>query len=815
MRTGAWGRNLTLCGALIAGGPAAEAAEEQGWLGVYTRAAEALPAIEAQAGGEAMLEGATAGVTVSAVFPHSPADEGGLLEGDIIIGLFGEPFTCPRDSVQNRFRRTLREQAPGTRCGVRIIRDRLTREVRRNGEAPAPPIQRAFWREPGPMVDSLASGEVLEARATKQQEVLVLDIVLGTRPEARWPAPRSNDEIYAPERFAPSPLRELCWALADEHGVRDETEDLLQRLADCHRGCDPFRLECMMYVHRDPFRLESVSRSIAASYAEARGGRDLIARAAEQWVAGFQSTLPPSRRLPPLPLPRSDEGSREAVAPLLEQVTAVLAEARQWHQRAFAALSVEERRFLTRDAWQLTEAFAEGIYIHFDENVDRFIANQRLLEIAARIEYGALIEAALRLSLLADPEWIAAAERLVRAAYADTLESELLLAEESAFGKILIGGTSRRWYRELDAAFILDLGGDDVYTGNNGGSNGWDLPLAICIDLAGDDAYESTLRSCQGSGCFGIGALIDCDGADTYIAREWCQGTGYGGIGWLDDRHGDDVYRGRTYCQGVGLFGLGLLIDSGGCDRYEGDLHVQACGLPKGIGVLADRTGDDEYYAKGLQPTNYGDAGIFDAWSQGCGMGFRTLASGGLGVLLDGRGSDRMEAGNFSQGGGYYYGYGILQAGDRQDDTYIGSRYNQGFGAHQAVGVFLEAGGDDFYTTRQGVAQGLAWDECVTYFEDAGGNDTYQGGTFFSLGASAHNSVCIFLDRKGRDTYDYRSGPARAGGNSYHGGTSLSLFVDEGGSRDRYSAEGFGNGEVRHAPEHGFFIDRGGRSRQR
>jgi hypothetical protein len=302
--------------------------------------------------------------------------------------------------------------------------------------------------------------------------------------------------------------------------------------------------------------------------------------------------------------------------------------------------------------------------------------------------------------------------------------------------------------------------------------------------------------------------LLDLAGNDSYIGMQWCQGVGYFGIGWLHDAGGDDIYRGKTYCQAVGLFGVGVIIDSAGNDEYTGELHVQGSGLPKGIGALIDQAGDDRYYAKGVYPTNYGDAGIFDAWSQGCGMGFRTLASGGLGLVADAQGADRMEAGNFSQGGGYYYGYGIVAARGGDDDLYIGSRYNQGFSAHQAVGVFLEEGGGDRYTTRQGVAQGLAWDECVTLFIDEAGDDTYQGGRFFSLGASAHNSICFFHDLSGSDRYLYKPGPARAGGNNYHGGTSYSLFIDDGGGADTYSAEGCQDNMLRYRPEHGVCVDR-------
>jgi hypothetical protein len=802
----------------------AQAADDRGWLGIYTDPVRELPSIEARAGGTASLRGATCGLRVTAVFPESPADEGGLLLGDVIISVFEKPFTCAPESVSAVFRRSLEDTLAGTPCPLLVIRDAVTREMTINGEDPSASVERRFWRQPETLIEDLQSGESLAASASKQQEVLELPVVLGLRPEARWPEPLTNLQIYPPGRFAQGTYTSLFWSLARRYRVREDTADLLDRLERCHSGSDPLRLNCMIYVHRDPFRTESVSRRIVDILASSQGPRGSLESMGPFLVHGHGSTMPPGRRLklrpgpglrPESPLhtaPRQRTGVRRGAQPILDQITRILSEAEVWHRRAFAQLTEEDRSFLSSERWNLSDVFAEDIYIHFDEDVDRFGKNKRILDLAQEVDYGALLEAASRVALLTDPDWALAVGHRLREIYADSLDAEILVNRETPFGRILIGGTSRRWYRETDAAFIIDLGGDDFYSGNVGGSSGWEVPLSVCIDLAGDDAYESTEKSCQGTGCLGVGGLLDLSGNDTYIGNQWCQGTGYLGIGWIHDLEGDDTYRGRTFCQGVGLFGIGLLMDGAGNDRYEGDGHVQALGLAKGIGALVDHSGDDEYYAKGLYPTGYGDAGIFDSWSQGCGLGFRTLGSGGLGVLVDGSGVDRMEAGNFSQGGGYYYGYGILAARGPEGDLYIGSRYNQGFCAHQAVGVFLEEGGDDIYTTRQGVAQGLAWDECVTIFVDESGDDVYQGGRFFSQGASAHNSVCIFLEKGGRDTYDYDPGQARAGGNSYHGGTSYSLFIDEGDDVDHYSAEDSANNTMRHKPEHGFFIDGRGKA---
>ena len=82
------------------------------------------------------------------------------------------------------------------------------------------------------------------------------------------------------------------------------------------------------------------------------------------------------------------------------------------------------------------------------------------------------------------------------------------------------------------------------------------------------------------------------------------------------------------------------------------------------------------------------------------------------------------------------------------------------------------------------MAQRLSWDETSALFIDEYGDDRYEGGGF-SQGASAQNGFVIFIDRGGRDIYLYTD-QARAGGNLYHGGRSLSFFLDLGGSEDAY-----------------------------
>jgi len=226
--------------------------------------------------------------------------------------------------------------------------------------------------------------------------------------------------------------------------------------------------------------------------------------------------------------------------------------------------------------------------------------------------------------------------------------------------------------------------------------------------------------------------------------------------------------------------------------------------LPGGVGIIYDGGDEaDSYYCKGDQASGYGTAGVFEGWGQGAGFGYRPYASGGVGVAFDQGGPDRWEGGNFSQGGGYFYGLGVLYGGGDDDDHYLGSRWAQGFGCHQAAGVMIEAGGDDRYSTRYAVAQGIAWDEAVSLFVEQAGNDRYEGGGF-SQGASAHNGFSIFLELGGDDVYLYTD-QARAGGNDYHGGTSLSFFLDVGGGNDTYQQRA--NDKIMFGGESAIFVD--------
>lgn len=710
------------------------------WVGIASSPAGDAPAVEGRAW--------PAALRVDDVTPGGPAEKGGLRRGDWIVSIDGRDL--PAEERLRALREAITSKKAGAILELGIVRDGIE-------GLPAGPVE-AHVREKGELT--------LRRRISR----IDLRVVLEPRPSG------IGGSKTIPERSGPArPVcaeETLAMTLGKQKGLDASIADLRQRLAGLHRSADRFRLARCAQVHRDPFQAPAITSVERLDPASAADWLDVDVAACAPMKTGL---------------------SWDAH---LAQLTARLQEVRRLRDRAFAGLDAAEQAFIDANLDGLAGRFAEELYLESDPDRERWSRHARVLALAARVDFGALFQAAAELWAVADPDYLEE--------FRFALEGEwerrgrpggVFIEEETAIGRLVVAGHERTWHR-AEAALIIDLGGDDFYSNRSG---------LLQIDFSGDDSYEATAAWAQGSGRMGCALLVDVAGDDQYVGDRWAQGSAALGAGLLWDLEGDDTYRGGTFVQAAALWGIGLLRDDAGRDRYEAHHLSQGVGMPGGAGWLADASGDDAYYSKGTKPTGYGDAGIFDSWSQGCGVGFRQHQSGGVGLLWDGSGRDRYEAGNFSQGGGYYYGVGLLRDASG-DDRYIGSRYNQGFSAHQAVGIFEDYAGNDRYETRQGVAQGLAWDQSVTWFIDHGGDDSYDGGEFFSQAAVAHNAITVFVDAGGKDRYRYEPGQAKTGGNDYHGGGSLGLFIDAGGGDDDYG-DPARNNTVLHVAGDGFACD--------
>lgn len=365
---------------------------------------------------------------------------------------------------------------------------------------------------------------------------------------------------------------------------------------------------------------------------------------------------------------------------------------------------------------------------------------------------------------------------------------------ESDGSRVVLGGRKTSVYSG-PAALIIDLGGNDDYA-RAAVVDSPNMLASVVLDLSGNDSYEGDgLGPATATG--GVALLLDVAGKDKYTSQRLGQAASTLGVALLIDVDGNDTYVMEDYGQGHALGGVALLYDLQGDDSYNAWAYAQGGGLGPGLAALIDGTGDDTYLADLAWPDVYGNSGpdIFHGASQGYSTGMRPELAGGYGVLLDlDDGDDRYQSGNFSQGGAYYFAFGLMYD-DGGDDENLGCRYSQGFGVHQAAAVRWDRSGDDTYTCRSVAHAGMAWDEGVGYFFDDEGNDTYRLGDL-ALGGAAQTGVAIFVDGDGKDQYQSgKEGQGGTGASEYHDKPAFALMVDLGGDKDSYSEPGRKDGE--------------------
>ena len=390
----------------------------------------------------------------------------------------------------------------------------------------------------------------------------------------------------------------------------------------------------------------------------------------------------------------------------------------------------------------------------------------------------------------------------------DGVDGDVIMEWDTPQGRCVIGGIgSNRYYG--DFAFILDLGGDDVY----------DLPpckpgkFRLVVDVAGNDTYNGSIAS--GVGC--VDVLVDCSGNDVYRGTRWTQGAGCLGVGILADFAGDDIYTSHWCSQGAAMLGIGLLYDHSGSDHYIADAYSQGFAYTKGFGMLLERSGNDSYRAGWKYPDDRWPNRAHLAMSQGFGYGMRPWSTGvgtdgGIGLLSDKQGDDVYDAGIFSQGGSYWYSLGILH--DWQGaDRYSAGQYSQGSGIHLSFAALLDDSGDDSYDAYAWLEQGNAHDWSSGCLEDWAGNDTYRSSGA-SQGCGFFVSFGYLLDSHGDDRYYIKQSDTTdsQGGGNYiaprHSG-SLGMLIDLGYGEDWYSDDRVRPGQAVLKSHEGILYDDG------
>lgn len=417
---------------------------------------------------------------------------------------------------------------------------------------------------------------------------------------------------------------------------------------------------------------------------------------------------------------------------------------------------------------------------------------------------------------------------------------------ETPRGKVLLRGAGNHSTPPGDYLLIIDTGGDDTYA-SGGRNSSPNCTVSIIIDTRGNDKYVSdnalsnqSVASFEarksadwspgpGGALLGIALITDLSGNDVYRSTLPSMGSGRFGVGAIHDLAGNDIYDSYRDSQGFGYAGAGILFDVAGNDRYDCFTQSQGCGLTRGIGMLVDKEGDDQYVANdtAIDFPSPQSAEHNVSMSQGAGFGRRADFSdghslgGGLGVLCDVEGDDVYRCAVFGQGVGYWQGIGALfdEAGD---DSYFGLWYVQGASAHFAVGYLEDSGGEDSYTATMNMAQGAGHDFSIGYLLDRSGNDRYTAPNL-SLGAGNANGIGLFIDLAGNDSYRSTGTTLGKANPSDPGGLRefalcLGLFLDFAGedeypsgaewAKNRHNSVNYSKrSEVPHRSQLGIFSD--------
>ena len=490
------------------------------------------------------------------------------------------------------------------------------------------------------------------------------------------------------------------------------------------------------------------------------------------------------------------------------------AEADSHLQRAFAAVSAEDRAIMTtiylndtfnpedhesvREAMLVFGCEAAAIDRAIEESMalDPRPAASNFLDRVERIVQAELIAAAARLD-----EGLRELEALLPGA----VWPDEPVTLETPLGAVVIGTPGDDVYTNA-ALLVLEPGEDERYTEAAGSVDGRArAALSAVLELAGRDRYAGDGVLAPGAALFGVQVLIDAGGDDVYEAAYIGQGAGLFGAARLEDRGGDDVYRGHALVQGAGYAGAGLLRDGGGRDLYDAGFFGQGFAGVRGVGLLVDEAGNDRYLAGGRLPDFDRNPERFVSMAQGCALGLRPFAGGGVAALVDRGGSDTYVGDVFAQGTAYWYGAGLL-IDDGGEDTYELFQYGQGAGIHLSLGLLADRGGYDRYTGH-GLCQGSAHDYAVGMMLELGGDDVYTGDRH-AQGRAIHNAFALLLDAGGDDRY-LASNPARCQGIGRESDLreygSLALMIDLGGL-DRYAC-GAEDGARLERPDYGIVYD--------
>jgi hypothetical protein len=329
--------------------------------------------------------------------------------------------------------------------------------------------------------------------------------------------------------------------------------------------------------------------------------------------------------------------------------------------------------------------------------------------------------------------------------FRDSIKTRII---ETPHGRIAIGGKGNDRY-EGDFVLILDVGGNDTYKLSDlSKDDAFNYPTRMIIDLSGDDIYNSGDYSLGGA-VFGINIVIDRSGNDIYRAGEVALGAALYGFGILHDMDGDDKYMADRFACGAAVYGVGALIDNNGSDDYFTISMGHGFAGPSGFGALLEFDGNDRYISKyknvALKYRN-----VHGTYNQGASKGFDGNSYGGIGLLADRSGNDNYSSKSRSQA--YSENYSIAMLFDfNGNDKYESEEYSQAAASNYSLAYLLDLNGKDQYKANK---RSLAYAELHGFalLYDNMGNESYTAKEL-AIAYGEDGGKSFLVDLSGNDEY--------------------------------------------------------------
>ena len=202
------------------------------------------------------------GIKINSVSPASPAEQGGLKTGDIVVSYDGNTFLGEQTKYHEKMAEYIKAVGSGGIVSLNVLRAADDIDLMINDKKELTESDKVT-----DIINNLKVGDLMRAGITRSVRNLALRITLGTRMASGGKSdiePEPNDQIHPELVDYTTSIEILAKRIISDTGITDKYEDLLKRYSDDQKGADDFRLCDMRYLQRDPFKIPKICDDLIA-----------------------------------------------------------------------------------------------------------------------------------------------------------------------------------------------------------------------------------------------------------------------------------------------------------------------------------------------------------------------------------------------------------------------------------------------------------------------------------------------------------------------------------------------------------------------